>query len=95
MNPRSWWLLSLLCCLVLFTTGCSLTRSGKAQKDGIMSGEMAGAITQNPIGIGACVVESAVKALKGEKLPKTVDTGFYYYDKTNVDDPKVAAVLYK
>ena len=54
----------------------------------------AGAITQNPIGIGSCVVESAVKALKGEKLPKTVDTGFYWYDKSNVGDPKVAAVLY-
>jgi ribose transport system substrate-binding protein len=35
-----------------------------------------------------------VKALKGEKLPKTVDTGFYWYDKSNVSDPKVAAVLY-
>jgi ribose transport system substrate-binding protein len=68
--------------------------SGKEQKDEIRSGLMAGAITQNPIGIGACVVDSAVKALKGEKLPKDVDTGFYYYDKTNIDDPKIAAVLY-
>jgi ribose transport system substrate-binding protein len=68
--------------------------SGKEQKDEIRSGLMAGAITQNPIGIGACVVDSAVKALKGEKLPKDVDTGFYWYDKTNIDDPKIAAVLY-
>ena len=55
---------------------------------------MAGAITQNPIGIGACVVDSAVKALKGEKLPTNIDTGFYWYDKTNIDDPKIAAVPY-
>jgi ribose transport system substrate-binding protein len=55
---------------------------------------MAGAITQNPVGIGKCVVDSAVKALKGEKLPKKVDTGFYWYDKTNMTDPKIAAVLY-
>ena len=68
--------------------------SGKEQKDEIRSGLMAGAITQNPIGIGACTVDSAVKALKGEKLPKVVDTGFYWYDKTNIDDPKIAAVLY-
>ena len=68
--------------------------SGKEQKDAIKSGEMAGAITQNPVGIGTCVVESAVKALKGEKLPKVIDTGFYWYDKTNIDDPKIAAVLY-
>jgi ribose transport system substrate-binding protein len=68
--------------------------SGKEQKAAIMSGEMAGAITQNPVGIGKCVVDSAVKALKGEKLPKIIDTGFYWYDKTNISDPKIAAVLY-
>jgi ribose transport system substrate-binding protein len=68
--------------------------SGKEQKDDILSGLMAGAITQNPIGIGKCVVDSAVKALKGETLPKVIDTGFYWYDKTNMTDPKIAAVLY-
>jgi len=68
--------------------------SGKQQKAAIASGEEAGAITQNPIGIGQCVVNSAVKALKGDKLPKVVDTGFYWYDKTNITDPKIAAVLY-
>ena len=68
--------------------------SGKEQKAAIMSGEMLGAITQNPIGIGKCTVDSAVKALKGDKLPKVIDTGFYWYDKTNIDEPKIAAVLY-
>jgi ribose transport system substrate-binding protein len=68
--------------------------SGKQQKAAIMSGEMAGAITQNPVGIGYKTVEAAVKALKGEKLPKVIDTGFYWYDKTNITDPKIAAVLY-
>ena len=68
--------------------------SGKEQKDDINSGLMLGAITQNPVGIGKCVVDSAVQALKGEKLPKKVDTGFYWYDKTNMTDPKIAAVLY-
>jgi ribose transport system substrate-binding protein len=68
--------------------------SGKEQKEDITSGLMLGAITQNPIGIGKCVVDSAVKALKGEKLPKKVDTGFYWYDKSNMNDPKISAVLY-
>jgi len=68
--------------------------SGKQQKDAIRSGLMAGAITQNPVGIGYKTVEAAVKALKGESLPKIIDTGFYWYDKTNIDDPKIAAVLY-
>ncbi|HEY4079715.1 MAG TPA: ABC transporter substrate-binding protein [Burkholderiaceae bacterium] len=68
--------------------------SGKQQKDAIRSGLIAGAITQNPVGIGYQTVEAAVKALKGEKLPKHIDTGFYWYDKTNINDPKIAAVLY-
>jgi ribose transport system substrate-binding protein len=69
--------------------------SGKAQIDAIKSGVMAGAITQNPIGIGKAVVSSAMKAIKGEKLPKVIDTGFYWYDKSNIDDPKIKAVLYQ
>ena len=68
--------------------------SGKQQKDAIMSGAMAGAITQNPVGIGYKTVEAAVKALKGEKLEKVIDTGFFWYDKSNIGDPKIAAVLY-
>jgi len=69
--------------------------SGTAQIDAIKSGVMAGAITQNPIGIGKEVVLNAMKAIKGEQLPKVVDTGYYWYDKTNIDDPKIQAVLYK
>ncbi len=68
--------------------------SGKQQKDAIREGIEAGAITQNPVGIGYKTVEAAVKTLKGEKVPKVIDTGFYWYDKTNIDDPKIAAVLY-
>ncbi|MEY4751776.1 MAG: hypothetical protein RIQ60_3990, partial [Pseudomonadota bacterium] len=35
-----------------------------------------------------------LKAAKGEKVPARVDTGFYWYDKSNITDPKIAAVLY-
>ncbi|MDT7659166.1 MAG: ribose transport system substrate-binding protein [Pseudonocardiales bacterium] len=69
--------------------------SGKAQIDAIQSGAMLGAITQNPIGIGEQVVASAMKAIKGQSLPKVIDTGFYWYDKTNLNDPKIQAVLYQ
>jgi ribose transport system substrate-binding protein len=68
--------------------------SGKTQKDAIMDGTLLGSITQNPVGIGQCVVDSLAKAMKGEKLEKVIDTGFYWYDKSNIADPKVAAVLY-
>ena len=69
--------------------------SGKAQIDAINSGLMAGAITQNPIGIGQQCVDAAVKAIKGESLPKTIDTGFFWYDKSNINNPEIQAVLYQ
>jgi ribose transport system substrate-binding protein len=55
---------------------------------------MAGAITQNPVGIGYETVKAAVAAAKGEAVEKNIDTGFYWYDKTNMDSPEIAAVLY-
>lgn len=69
--------------------------SGQQQMDAIRRGDEAGAITQDPIGIGFKCVEAAVKAVKGEKLDKNIDTGFKYYDKSNIDQPDIAALLYK
>jgi ribose transport system substrate-binding protein len=69
--------------------------SGKAQIDAIKSGVMAGAITQNPVGMGKELVKSAMKAINGEQLPKVIDTGYYWYDKSNIDDPKISALLYQ
>jgi ribose transport system substrate-binding protein len=69
--------------------------SGQQQIDAITSGVMLGAITQNPIGIGADCVGAAVDAVNGVAIPKNIDTGFYWYDKSNINDPKVQAVLYK
>jgi len=68
--------------------------SGAAQKAAIMEGTMAGAITQNPVGIGYETVKAALAASKGEAVEKNIDTGFYWYDKTNIDSPEIAAVLY-
>jgi ribose transport system substrate-binding protein len=69
--------------------------SGQQQIEAIRSGLEAGAITQDPIGIGYKAVEAAVKAVKGETLPKFIDTGFHWFDNTNIDDPVIAALLYK
>jgi ribose transport system substrate-binding protein len=69
--------------------------SGQQQMDAIRSGAESGAVTQDPIGIGYKCVDAALKATKGVALPKTIDTGFMWYDKTNIDDPKIQAVLYK
>jgi len=68
--------------------------AGKQLKDEIKAGIVAGAISQDPVGIGYKCVEAAVKASKGETLPKTIDTGFVWYDKTNMDKPEMQPLLY-
>jgi len=68
--------------------------AGKQQKDAVRSGVEAGAVSQDPVGIGYKSVEAAVKAIKGEKIPKNIDTGFKWYDKTNVDSPEMKPLLY-
>jgi ribose transport system substrate-binding protein len=69
--------------------------SGKAQIDAIKSGLMAGAVQQNPIGIGAQCVRAAAMALQGMEVPPMIDTGFLWADATTIDSPEVQAVLYE
>lgn len=80
--------------------------SGALQKAAITSGEEAGAITQDPIGIGSGTVAVAY-ALISQKtvdwqgqtidpanLSKNVGTKFYWYTKDNIADPTIAPLLY-
>ena len=69
--------------------------SGQQQLEAIRSGLEAGAITQDPIGIGYKCVEAAVKAMNGEELPEFIDTGFHWFDASNMDDPQIEALLYE
>lgn len=69
--------------------------SGAAQINAIKDGTMAGAITQDPISIGALTIQAAVDVINGKEIPTFIDTGGFWYDKTNIDDPKIAAVLYE
>ena len=59
--------------------------SGIAQIDAIKDGTMAGAVQQNPVGIGAKCVEAAAMALQGEEVPAIIDTGFLWADASNID----------
>ena len=70
--------------------------SGKQQMANIKSGLQSGAITQSPMGIGAKTVEALVNYVRNKTVPKNlIDTGFYYYDKKNIAEPKIAGNLYE
>jgi len=69
--------------------------SGVIQINAIKDGTMAGAVQQNPVGIGAKCVEAAAMALQGLEVPEMIDTGFLWADAETIDDPEVVAVLYE
>jgi len=69
--------------------------ASKQQMDAIRSGLEVGAITQDPIGIGYKCVEAAYKAVNGEELPLTIDTGFHWYDAENIDSDEIQPLLYE
>jgi len=69
--------------------------SGLDLMDAIREGKVAGAITQNPQAIGYKAVEAAFKTYEGEKLPKFIDTGFKWYDKSNIDSTEIKELLYE
>jgi ribose transport system substrate-binding protein len=63
--------------------------------DAVREGVINGSISQDPIGIGYKAVEAAVKAVNGEELEKNIDTGFVWYDASNIDSEDVFPVLYE
>ncbi len=69
--------------------------SGIQQMTAIRDGIQSGAITQDPIGIGYKAVEAAVMAIRGEELPVMIDTGFHWYDASNIDDDVISPLLYE
>lgn len=69
--------------------------SGGAQINAIKDGTMAGAVTQDPVGIGEQVVQAAYDAANGDTVEEFYDTGSYWYDADNMEDPEIAAVIYE
>lgn len=69
--------------------------SGKILLDAIKEGTVAGAITQDPVGIGYKAVEAAYRAYMGQDNPEFIDTGFKWYDLSNMDDDDIKVVLYE
>ncbi len=76
--------------------------SSAALKAGVRAGEIAGAITQDPVGMGYTAVATACKLALGETVESVpdangipfIDTGCYWYDAGNMDEAHIAPLLY-
>jgi ribose transport system substrate-binding protein len=36
-----------------------------------------------------------VRIIAGRRVPRRIDTGFHWYDQTNIDDPSIAVLLHQ
>ena len=68
--------------------------SGRAQVEAIESGEMAGAVTQNPVAMGRVTVQTVLAAIRGEEVESVIDTGFLWYDADTLDADDVQEAIY-
>ena len=67
--------------------------AGSAQKNAVRNGWFIGSVTQDPYQIGYKAVSLAVDAANGKSV-SDVDTGAKWYDKTNIDNPDIALLVY-
>jgi ribose transport system substrate-binding protein len=61
--------------------------------EGLQKGEIHALVAQNPTKMGYEGVKAAITAVKGGKVPPTVDTGVAVVDKANLNTPEVKSLL--
>jgi ribose transport system substrate-binding protein len=64
------------------------------QIEALRGGEMDALIVQRPLRMAYQGVEAAVKHLRGEEVPRRIDTGVTVATAANMDDPDVREVLF-
>jgi ribose transport system substrate-binding protein len=65
----------------------------KALIDGLRAGQIDALVVQNPFKMGYEGVKAVVMKLKGETVPKRIDTGVEVITKAVLDDPKIKDLL--
>ncbi|GAA1487870.1 ABC transporter substrate-binding protein [Brachybacterium sacelli] len=68
--------------------------SGRAQVEAIRDGEMAGAVTQNPVAMGRITVQTVLAAIRDAQVEPMIDTGFLWYDADNLASDEVQEAIY-
>lgn len=68
--------------------------SSRAQVEAIEKGEIAGAVTQDPVTMGRMTVQTALESIRGEQVDEVIDTGFYWFDADNLDTDEIQQAIY-
>jgi len=65
----------------------------KALIDGLNAGRIDSLVVQNPFKMGYEGVKAIVMTIKGQPVPKKIDTGVNLITRDNQDDPKIKELL--
>jgi ribose transport system substrate-binding protein len=65
----------------------------KALLDGLRAGQIDSLVVQNPFKMGYEGVKAVVSSIKGENVPRRIDTGVELITKASLDDPKIKDLL--
>jgi ribose transport system substrate-binding protein len=60
---------------------------------GLRAGSIDALVVQNPFRMGELAVTTMAKVIRGESVPKDVDTGCTLVTRTNIDEPAIRTVL--
>jgi ribose transport system substrate-binding protein len=67
--------------------------TGAVELAALKAGDISALMVQDPFGMGYLGVKNAVAVLRGEKVPKIVDTGVTVVTRANLADPAVNALV--
>jgi ribose transport system substrate-binding protein len=67
--------------------------SGETLNDGLKAGDIQGMVVQNPLNMGYLGVKTVVAVLRGEKVPRRIDTGVGFVTLKNFNDPAMADIV--
>lgn len=65
----------------------------KALADGLRAGQIDALVVQNPFKMGYEGVKAVVASIKGEPVPKRIDTGVEIITKANIDEPRIKDLI--
>jgi ribose transport system substrate-binding protein len=67
--------------------------SGETLNAGLKAGDIQGMVVQNPLNMGYLGVKTVVAVLRGEKVPRRIDTGVGFVTLENFNDPAMADIV--
>ena len=62
--------------------------------EGLRQGDIDGLVVQNPFRMGYLGVQTLVQHLRGEEVPRRIDTGVTFITRDNLEEPEIQQLIH-